>query len=233
MKIITVPGEIYITEFENKYQDIAEGRVHCEGVATMWNGSIHDGIITHAVYLVTITPENFRSTGDHMFAVSSQEKLICMSRGDVGAPGCEGSLYTYAWSPPKTKCEFREIRSVKGKIGRFDFLAKEGELYYEITGTQVMPLACGGNTIFVTNVRNIMIALKREVHKSNMKLLKPEERLMRAEARALALFEQYKLTEAERKKKSLGWEFYCEFKTQEPLDAPPHHIGDGIYVFRR
>ena len=59
--------------------------------------------------------------------------------------------------------------------------AEEGELYYEIAGTQVMPLACGGNTVFVTNVRNIIIALKKEVHKSNMKLNKPEERLMRAE----------------------------------------------------
>ena len=74
-----------------------------------------------------------------MFAVSSQEKLRCTSRGDGGAPGCVGSLHTYAWSPPKRECEFREIRSVKGKIGKFDFLAEIGEVNYEITGTQVMP----------------------------------------------------------------------------------------------
>ena len=41
----------------------------------MLDGSIHDGIITHAVFEVTITPENFRRTGDNIFAVSSQEKL--------------------------------------------------------------------------------------------------------------------------------------------------------------
>ena len=58
------------------------------------------------------------------------------SRGDGGAPGCVGSLHTYSWSPPKTECEFSEIRSVTGKIGKFDFLAEQGELYYEITGTQ-------------------------------------------------------------------------------------------------
>ena len=96
MKPIAVPGETYITEFENGYQDTAEEGVHCEGVATMLDGSIHDGTITHAVYVVTITPENFRRTGDHMFAVSSQEKLRCTSRGDGGAPGCVGSLRTYA-----------------------------------------------------------------------------------------------------------------------------------------
>ena len=38
---------------------------------------------------------------------------------------------------------------------------------------------------------------------------------------------------AERRKKSLGWELSCEFKTKEPADAPPHHIGNGIYIFRR
>ena len=58
-----------------------------------------------------------------MFAVSSPEKLRCTSSGDGGAPGCVGSLHTYAWSPPKT-----EIRSVKGKIGKFDFLAEDEEI---------------------------------------------------------------------------------------------------------
>ena len=36
-----------------------------------------------------------------------------------------------------------------------------------------------------------------------MKLIKPEEMLMGAEVRTLALFVRYKLAEAERKKKSL------------------------------
>ena len=43
---IAAPGETCITEFENRYQDTAEGGVHCEGVATMLDGSIHDKIIT-------------------------------------------------------------------------------------------------------------------------------------------------------------------------------------------
>ena len=98
LKPIAVPGETYITEFENGYQDTAEGGVHCEGVATMLDGSIHDGIITHAVYVVTITQENFKRTGDNMFAVSSQEKLRCTSSGDGGAPGCVGSLHMFCYS---------------------------------------------------------------------------------------------------------------------------------------
>ena len=54
----------------------------------------------------------------------SERKLEDQER-DGGAPGCVGSLHTYALSPPKTECEFREIRSVKGKIGKFDFLAEK------------------------------------------------------------------------------------------------------------
>ena len=99
-------------------------------------------------------------------------------RGDGGAPGCVGSLHTYAWSPSKTECEFKEIRLVKGKIGKFVFLTENGELHYEIMGTQVMPLACGGNTVYLTNVRDIMIAVKKGVYESNMKSIKPEEMLM-------------------------------------------------------
>ena len=93
--------------------------------------------------------------------MSSQVKLRCTASGDGGAPGCVGSLHTYAWSPPKTECVFREIRTVKGKIGKSDFLAEDGEIYYEITGTQVMPLSCGGDTVFLTNVRDVMLAVNK------------------------------------------------------------------------
>ena len=52
-----------------------------------------------------------------------------------------------------------------------------------------------------------------------MKLIKPEEMLMGAEVRTLALFVKYKLAEAERRKKSLGWELSCEFKTKEEVQV--------------
>ena len=90
-----------------------------------------------------------------------------------------------------------------------------------------MPLACGGNTVF------IMIAVKKGVYESNMKSIKLEEMLMGAEVRLLAIFVKYKLAEVERRKTSLGSELSSEFKTKESSDPPPHHIGDGIYIFRR
>ena len=31
----------------------------------------------------------------------------------------------------------------------------------------------------------------------------------------------------------MGWELSCDFKTREPADAPPHHVGSGVYIFRR
>ena len=75
--------------------------------------------------------ENFKiRAGDPIFAVSSQVKLRCTASGDDGAPGCVGSLHTSAWSPPKTECGFREIRTVKGKIKKSDFLAEDGDIYY-------------------------------------------------------------------------------------------------------
>ena len=48
----------------------------------MLDRSIHDGIITHAIYVVTVTEENYERTGDKMFAVSSHEKLTCTASGD-------------------------------------------------------------------------------------------------------------------------------------------------------
>ena len=42
--------------------------------------------------------------------------------------------------------------------------------------------------MFLTNVRDIMIAVKKGVYESNMKLIKPEEMLMVTEVRMLELF---------------------------------------------
>ena len=86
---------------------------------------------------------------------------------------------------------------------------------------------------FLTNIRDIKLAVKKGAYQTNIKLIKPEEMLMEAEVRTLALFVRYKLAETERRKKSLRGELSCEFKTKEPAEAPPHHIGNGIFIFRR
>ena len=57
---VSVPGE---TEFNSGYQDTSGNGVHCQGVATMLDGSIHTGIVTHSIYQVRVTPENFRRRG--------------------------------------------------------------------------------------------------------------------------------------------------------------------------
>ena len=88
--------------------------------------------------------------------------------------------------------------------------------------------------MFLTNVRDIMLAVnKKGMYRAGMRVIKPEEMLMGAEVRTLALYVRYKLAETERRKKSLGWELSCDFKTKEPADAPPHHVGSGVYIFRR
>ena len=103
LKPIAVPGETYITEFENGYQDTVEGGVQCKRGATMRDGSVLDNIITHAVYVVTITQEKFKRIGNQMFTGSSRNQLRCTSRGEKGALGCVGSLHTYYGSHPKTE----------------------------------------------------------------------------------------------------------------------------------
>ena len=38
---VSVPRETYITEFNSGYQDTSGNGVHCQGVDTMLDGSIH------------------------------------------------------------------------------------------------------------------------------------------------------------------------------------------------
>ena len=49
---------------------------------------------------------------------------------------------------------------MKGKIGKFDFLV-EDRVYYEIIGSQIMPLTFGGNIN-----KDIFIAVKKGVYES-------------------------------------------------------------------
>ena len=48
-----------------------------------------------------------------------------------------------------------------------------------------------------------------------------------AEIRSLSLFLRYKLDIVE------GAQIICETSTKEPGEAPPHRIGNGLYLFRR
>ena len=54
-----------------------------------------------------------------------------------------------------------------------------------------------------------------------------------AEIRSLSLFLRYKLEFMEGSKNSLGAQILCETSVKEPGEAPPHMIGNGLYLFRR
>ena len=45
-------------------------------------------------------------------AMSSAEKLACNPNGPNS--GCVGALHTYAWEPPKTTCQFKEVKEAQG-----------------------------------------------------------------------------------------------------------------------
>ena len=53
------------------------------------------------------------------------------------------------------------------------------------------------------------------------------------EIRSLSLCLRYKLDIVEGNRKDLGAQIICETSTKEPGEAPPHRIGNGLYLFRR
>ena len=63
--------------------------------------------------------------------------------------------------------------------------------------------------------------------------ISPEELSNAAELRSLALFLRYKMEIGEGQRNELGIQMSCEAKVKEPSEAPPHHLGGGIFVFKR
>ena len=150
LKPIAVPGETYITEFENGYQDTVEGGVQCKRGATMRDGSVLDNIITHAVYVVTITQEKFKRIGNQMFTGSSRNQLRCTSRGEKGALGCVGSLHTYYGSHPKTEGGGNTVFQTNVRDIRLAGKKRSGSVKYETRGkinggaTRISRIRLGG-----------------------------------------------------------------------------------------
>ena len=79
------------------------------------------------------------------------------------------------------------------------------------------------------------IVVMRTDENTGVKLLKidPLDVSYAAEIRSLSLFLRYKLEIMEGSKNSLGAQIICETSTKEPGEAPPHRIGNGLYLFRR
>ena len=152
---IVVPGRTYIMEFEVGFQTASNSEIKCQGQDILLDCSIQKGIVQHIEYVVQVEHELFEVTSDRITAMSSAEKLSCNPRGL--ALGCVGALHTYAWSPPKSSCQYRIVRKVKGLLAPTYFAADDAQLYYDLKKPQTLPFSCGALKVFATNVQDIVV----------------------------------------------------------------------------
>ena len=228
---IVVPGRTYVMEFEIGFQTASNSEIKCQGQDILLDGSIQKGIVQHVEYVIQVESELFDLSNNHITARSSAEKLACNSRGPV--LGCVGALHTYAWSPPKSSCQYRVVREVEGLIAATYFAADEAQLYYDLKRPQTLPFSCGEPKVFVTNVQDIVLMRTDDNPETKLLQINPLDVSYSGEIRSLSLFLRYKLDIVEGNKNSLGAQIICETSTKEPREAPPHKIGNGLYLFRR
>ena len=184
----------------------------------------------HTEFTITIEEEIFQKRQDKVLAMSSSEMLDCNPHAP--AAGCVGALHTYTWNPPETTCDYRIVRKVEGIYTPQYFVADEGQLFYELPGSQNLPLSCGGGMAHCTNVKDILL-LKDNVKVNKLLDIKAQDVSNTAELRSLALCLKYKLDWAEERRSAIGEKMSCQVKVQEPSDAPPHHLGAGVFVSKR
>jgi len=60
-----------------------------------------------------------------------------------------------------------------------------------------------------------------------------EELINAVRLRSLALFLRYKLELGDGRRNGLRVQMSSEAKMKEPSEAPPHHLGSGVFVFKR
>ena len=183
---IVVPGWTYIMEFEVGFQTALNSKIKCQGQDILLDSSIQKGIIQHIQYIVQIEHEIFEVTGDKIMAMSSAEKLQCNPLGP--ASGCVGALHTYAWSPPKSSCQYRVVREVQGLFAPTYFAADEAQLYYELKGGQTLPFSCGAHKVHATNMKDILVMRMDENAEVKMININLADMSNAAEIRSLSLF---------------------------------------------
>ena len=142
-------------EFEIGFQTALNSEIRCQGQDTLLDGSIQKGIVQHVEYVIQVKHELFDLSDNQITARSSVEKLAYNPRGP--ALGCVGALHMYAWSPPKSSCQYRIVREVEGLIAATYFAADEAQLYYELKRPQTLPFSCGSPKVFPTNVQDIVL----------------------------------------------------------------------------
>ena len=228
---IIVPGRTYIMEFSIGFQTASNSEIKCQGQDTLLDGSIQKGIVQHVEYKVQVTNEIFDLNNDKITARSSAELLACNPRGP--ALGCVGALHTYAWSPPRSSCQYRLVREVEGLTAATYFAADEAQLYYDLKRSITLPPSCGSLIAYPTSVQDIVLVKVEENPEAKLIKINPLDVSYSAEIRSLSLFLRYKLDIVEGNRLDLGTQIICETSTKEPGEAPPHRIGNGLYLFRR
>ena len=232
IETLVVPGRTYIMEFEAGMQTASNSVIKCQGEAVLMKGSIQKGIVQHTEFQITIEEEIFQKRQDKVLAMSSSEILSCNPHGP--ASGCVGALHTYTWDPPESTCDYKIVRAVRGIYTPQYFVADEGQIFYELRGSQNLPLTCEGSKATLTNVDNIfLITEETKMNKQLLVNIKPQDVSNGAELLSLSLYLRYKLKLVEGKRSAIGEKMSCLVQVQEPSDAPPHHLGNGIFVFKR
>ena len=136
-------------------QTASNSVIKCQGEAVLMNCSIQKGVVQHTEFQITIEEEIFQKRQDKVLAMSSSEILSCNPHGQ--ASGCVGALHSYTWDPPESTCDFKIIRAVTGIITSQYFVADAGQLFYELRGSQNLPLTCGGSKATAINVDTIFL----------------------------------------------------------------------------
>ena len=136
---IVVPGRTYIMEFEVGFQTASNSVIKCQGQDILLEGSIQKGIVQHVEYVIQVEHEVFKVTGDKIMAMISVERLPCNPLGP--AAGCVGALHTYAWTPPKSSCQYQVVREVQGLFAPTYFATDQAQIYYDLQGGQIPSLS--------------------------------------------------------------------------------------------
>ena len=124
------------------------------------------------------------------------------------------------------------MREEEGLLAATYFAADEAQLYYDLKRPQTLPFSCGAPKVFATNVQDIVEMKSDENPEVKLLKINPLDVSYAAEIRSLSLCLRYKLEIMDGSKNSLGAQIICETSSKEPGEAPPHRIGNGLYLFR-
>ena len=94
-------------------------------------------------------------------------------------------------------------------------------------------MGCGGHQVYITNAQDIYLLKIAENTAVKLNPINPEELSNASEVLSLALFLRYKLELRDEQRNNLRVQMSYEANVREPSEAPPHHLGCKIFVFKQ